>query len=151
MRRLLLRAGLTIAVALMFAAPAAAAAKPTGPCAVVTRADATKVLGATSRPGLIQKFGPHVRCTYTTSTYRSLSVEVEVVSQSEIEKEAKADPKPIARIYGVGDEAYSTAGGASLVFWKNGAQVTLVIFATGLKTSIISAEQSVGKIAASRL
>jgi hypothetical protein len=149
MRRLLIRAALSAAVALVFAAPVGA--KPTGPCAVVTRTDATNALGAKSRPGLVQKFGPHVKCTYTTSNYRSLSVEVEVVSKSEFEKEAKADPAPIARIYGVGDEAYSTAGGASLVFWKNGAQVTLVIFATGLKSSIISAETQVGKVAASRL
>ncbi len=85
------------------------------------------------------------------SNYRSLTVEVDIVSQSQFEKDAKADPKPIVRIYGVGDEAYSTGGGASLVFWKNGAEVTLVVSAFGLKTSIISAEQSAGKVAASRL
>jgi hypothetical protein len=148
MRHLLIKAALPAAVALVVAAPAAA--KNTGPCAVVTRADATKALGAKSRPGLIQKFGPHVKCTYATANYRTLTIEVDIVSKSAFEKDVKSDPKPIARVYGVGEEAYSTAGGASLVLWQNGAEVTIDISSADLK-NVPGLEQQVGKAAASRL
>jgi len=148
MRHVLIKAGLPAVVALVVAAPAAA--KSTGPCAVVTRADATKFLGATSRPGLLQKFGPHVKCTYTTANYRSLTIEVEIRSKSAFEHDAKGDPPPIARVYGVGNEAYSTAGGASLVLWQNGAEVTIDIAAADLK-NVPAIEQQVGKAAAARL
>ncbi len=148
MGRLLIKVVLPAVVALIVAAPAAA--KSTGPCAVVTRADATKFLGAKSNPGLIQKFGPHVRCVYATTNYRSLTIEVDIVSKSAFEQGVKTDPKPIARLYGIGDEAYSTAGGATLVLWKNGAQVTVDIAAADLK-NVPGIEQQVGKVAASRL
>jgi hypothetical protein len=148
MRYLLIRAALPAAVALVIVAPASA--KSTGPCAVVTQADATKILGAKSRPGLVQKFGPHVTCTYATANYRSLSIQVAIVSKATFQKDAKADPAPIARVYGVGNEAYSTAGGASLVLWQNGAEVTIDITAEDLK-HIQSLEQQAGKVAASRL
>jgi hypothetical protein len=148
MRHLLIRAALPAAVALVIAAPAAA--KSTGPCAVITQADATKFLGAKSRPGLLQKFGPHVKCTYATANYRSLTIEVDIVSKSAFEKDAKSDPAPIARVYGVGDEAYSTAGGASLVLWQNGAEVTIDVAAADLK-NVPALEQQIGKVAASRL
>jgi hypothetical protein len=139
---------LLAAPAFVLAAPAAA--KSTGPCAVITRADATKVLGSKARPALLQKFGPHVKCTYATANYRTLTVEVNLVSKSAFEKDAKDDPKPIARLYGIGNEAYSTAGGASLLLWKNGAEVTITISAADLK-SVPGLEQQAGKIAASRL
>jgi hypothetical protein len=148
MRHLLIRAALPAAAALIVAAPASA--KSTGPCAVVTRADATKFLGAKSRPGLIQKFGPHVKCTYSTANYRSLTIEVDIVSKAAFQKDVKADPPPIARVYGIGNEAYSTAGGASLVLWKNGAEVTIDIAAADLK-NVPGIEQQVGKAAAARL
>jgi hypothetical protein len=148
MRNLLIKAALPAAVALVVAAPAAA--KSTGPCAVVTQADATKVLGAKAGPGLVQKFGPHVKCVYSTQNYRSLTIEVDIVSKAAFEKDAKNDPAPIARVYGVGNEAYSTAGGASLVLWQNGAEVTIDIAAADLK-NVPSLEQQVGKVAASRL
>ena len=117
---------------------------------MVTRADATKFLGAKSGVGLIQKFGPHVKCTYSTQNYRSLTIEVDIVSKSTFEKDVKSDPTPRARVYGVGNEAYSTAGGASLVLWQNGAEVTIDISAADLK-NVPSIEQQVGKVAASRL
>lgn len=148
MRHLLIRAALPAAVALVIAAPASA--KSTGPCAVVTQADASKVLGAKSRPGLVQKFGSHVQCTYATANYRSLTIQVDLVSKATFQKDAKSDPAPIARIYGVGDEAYSTAGGASLVLWQNGAEVTIDISAADLK-NVPGLEQEVGKMAAARL
>ena len=148
MRHLLIKAALPAAVALVVASPAPA--KSTGPCAVVTRADATKFLGAKARPGLIQKFGPHVKCTYATANYRTLTIEVNIVSKSAFEKDAKDDPKPVARVYGVGNEAYSTAGGASLVLWENGAQVTITISAADLK-NVPNIEQQIGKAAAARL
>src|SRR5277367_3488421 len=105
MRHLLMRVAFLATVALALAGPAAA--KSTGPCAVVTQADATQVLGAKSRPGLLQKFGSHVQCIYATANYRSLTIQINIVSESAFEKDAKSDPKPIARIYGVGNEAYS--------------------------------------------
>ncbi len=148
MGHLLIKAALPAVVALVVAAPASA--RSTGPCAVVTQADATKFLGAKARPGLLQKFGPHVQCTYATANYRSVTIEVEIVSKSAFEQEAKGDPKPVVRLYGIGDEAYSTAGGASLVLWKNGAQVTINVVAADLK-DIPGLEQQVGKVAASRL
>jgi hypothetical protein len=148
MRHLLIGAALLAAPAFVLAAPAAA--KSTGPCAVITRADATKVLGSAARPGLLQKFGPHVKCTYATSNYRTLTIEVNLVSKPAFEKDAKDDPKPIARLYGIGNEAYSTAGGASLVLWKNGAAVTITISAADLK-SVPGLEQQAGKTAAARL
>jgi hypothetical protein len=148
MRQLLIKAALPAALALVAAAPASA--KSTGPCAVVTRADATKVLGAKSRIGLIQKFGPVVKCTYATANYRSLTIQVNIVSKAAFEKGVKTDPKPIARVYGIGDEAYSTAGGATLVLWQNGAEVSIDIAAADLK-NVPSLEQQVGKAAASRL
>jgi hypothetical protein len=148
MRHLLIRASLLTALALVLAAPASA--KSTGPCAVVTRADATSALGAKSAAGFLQKFGPHVKCTYATANYRTLTVEVNIVSKSAFEKDAKNDPGPVARLYGIGNEAYSTAGGASLVLWKNGAAVTITISAADLK-NVPSIEQKIGKAAASRL
>jgi hypothetical protein len=148
MRHLPISAALSLALVLVLAGPAAA--KTTGPCAVVTRADATKFLGAKAGAGLIQKFGPHVKCTYATKNYRSITIEVDIVSKSAFEKDAKSSPGPIARVYGIGNEAYSTAGGASLVLWQNGAEVTIDITAADLK-NVPGLEQQVGKVAASRL
>jgi hypothetical protein len=148
MRHLLIGAALLAAPAFVLAAPAAA--KSTGPCAVITRADATKVLGAKAGAGLLQKFGPHVKCTYATNNYRTLTVEVDLVSKAAFEKDAKDDPKPIARLYGIGNEAYSTAGGAALSLWKNGAEVIITISAADLK-NVPGLEQQAGKTAAARL
>jgi hypothetical protein len=43
-------------------------------------------------------------------------------------KSAKANPKPVVSVPGIGDVAYSVANGASLLVWRNGTEAEFAIF-----------------------
>ena len=129
-RRLVVPAVCTVAVAV--AAPAFARGDTApDPCKLVTRADATAVLGAGVAPGKLQRLGLYESCTYSAPRNAILTVQTRSISKSDFVKSAKANPGPVKPVGGIGALAYSAAGGAALLVWRNGSEATFSIFGGG--------------------
>jgi hypothetical protein len=142
-------AGLIItfaAVAVIAAAAAAPAAAP-NPCKLVTAADAKAALGAPVGKPTLAAAGLYQLCTYSAST-RKLVVLTRRLSKPDFIKSAKANPKPVAAIGGIGSAAYSVGGGASLLVWKKGTEVTFSIFGSHAP---LHAEEQLAKRVTTRL
>lgn len=116
---------LALAVVALALAPASSAASP-NPCTLVTAADAAKVLGGKVAAGKAQTAGLYRQCTYKSGR-RTLTVETRAIgSKALFAKSAKANPGPVFPVPGVGDAAYSAAGGAALLVWKQGTEITFL-------------------------
>ena len=120
-----MKLALALSVLVLAVAPAASAAS-TNPCTLVSSADAAKVLGGKVAAGKAQAAGLYRQCTYTWG-HKTLTVETRAIaSKSLFAKSAKANPGPVFPIPGVGDAAYSAAGGAALLVWKKGTEITFL-------------------------
>jgi hypothetical protein len=144
MRTLLLLAA--AAVALAPAASAAPAATPS-PCTLVTADDAGKALGGKTAKGKAQTLGLYKACTYTRGR-RTVTVLVRQIAKATFEKSAKKNPPPVFPIPGVGDEAFSTGGGSSLLVWQKGTEVT---FTFAGFNAVVQAQKDIAKAALKRL
>lgn len=113
------------------------------PCKLVTSADAKVALGATpSKPQLLP-LGLYQSCSYTAKSLR-LVVLVRRISKSAFVKSAKANPKPVVAVSGIGSSAYSVGGGASLLVWRNGTEAAFSI--VGIGNSLKRDEQLARKV-----
>jgi hypothetical protein len=130
------QAALVLVVLALAAAPAAAAGS-TNPCAVVTAADATKVLGAKVGAGKSQTLGLYRSCFYSVGT-KSLTVQTRQLDKADFVTSAKANPKPVVPVSGVGAgaAAYSAAAGAALLVWKGDTEVTFLFIGVTPTTAV---------------
>lgn len=120
-----MKAALLLAVVVVAVAPAASAASP-GPCTLVTSADAAKALGGKVGAGKARTAGLYRQCLYASGR-KTLTVQTRpIASKSLFVKSAKANPGPVFPVPGVGDAAYSAAGGAALLVWKRGTEITFL-------------------------
>jgi len=142
MRRLLVLAAVCAAVT----APAASAAPP-GPCALVTADDAGKALGVKVAAGKAASQGLYKACTYTKGR-KTLTVLVRQIDKATFEKSAKKNPPPVFPIPGIGDEAYSAAGGYALLVWKKGTELTLTFIGV---SPVVQTQKDVANAALKRL
>lgn len=141
MRRLLV-----LAAGALVLAPAAAAA-PLAPCALVTADDAGKALGVKVGAGKSQTLGLYKACTYTKGR-KTLTVLVRQIDKQTFEKSAKKNPPPVFPIPGIGDEAFSAGGGAALLVWKKGTEVTFTFIGV---SPVVQTQKDVANAALKRL
>lgn len=70
------------------------------------------------------------------------------MSRSDFDRSAKKNPGPVVHVAGVASDVYSAGGGSTLLLWKNGTELTVLV--TGV-ASPLKAEKILGKAAAGRL
>ncbi len=160
--------GIVLAAALLLAgcataAPTAtsggvtpAAASPTPaiqPCSLITAADAAAALGQKVDAGTTSALAGVVDCIWSASDPASLAVVIVTVSDKgtyDGPLNGTADPSTIAKVSGVGDEAYfqTTPAGITLSLRKGNVYLTVdVEKASGQK----DAEKTIGIAAAKAL
>jgi hypothetical protein len=142
MRRLLVLAAASAAVT----APGASGA-PLRPCALVTADDAAKALGVKVGAGKAATQGLYKACTYTKGR-KTLTVLVRQIDKATFEKSAKKNPPPVFPIPGIGDEAYSAAGGYALLVWKKGTELTFTFIGV---SPVVQTQKDVANAALKRL
>ena len=124
-----------IVAALLAVTSAASGATGRNACTLVTAADAAKALGAGVGKGAHGRLGLYDSCTYTTKTSGAKTVTVqtrEIATKSAFVKSAKATG-PVVAVHGIAPLAYSAGDGSSLLVWKNGTEVTFLVF--GVKSA----------------
>jgi hypothetical protein len=135
------------AVAVVIVAPAAFPASTPNPCKLVSAADVKASLGAAvGKPALVAA-GRYQSCIYGSSSKR-LVVLSRRLSKPDFMRSAKANPGPVVAVAGIGSSAYSTGGGASLLVWKNGTEVSFSI--VGIHAPL-HAEEQLAKKAVTKL
>ena len=137
---------IAVAVALLAAAAASSAHAAKSPCALVTAADASKVLGVTVAKPKLQNLGAFLSCFYSTKSTKSVTVQTRAISRSDFDRSAKANPGPVKHLAGIGSDAYSVAGGSTLLVWKNGTGVTLLVL--GMPNALATEKALAAKVAA---
>jgi hypothetical protein len=113
------------------------------PCKLVTAADAKIALGTTVAKPQLVPVGLYQSCTYSAGKV-NLVVLVRRISKSVFVKSAKANPKPVVSVSGIGDSAYSVGGGASLLVWRNGTEAAFSIY--GTRNTLTRDEQLARKV-----
>jgi hypothetical protein len=108
-------------VVLVFAPTASASSK--SPCVLVTSDDAAKAIGGKPAAGKAKTLGLYTSCTYKNGR-KTLTVLVRQIAKSDFEKSAKKNPPPVFAIPGIGEEAFSAGGGAALLVWQKGTELT---------------------------
>jgi hypothetical protein len=129
----------------MSAAPASAAV--TSPCKLVSSANAEHALGAAVGSGKLRTVGRYRSCTYTKGA-RTVVVLERKLTRSAFDTSAKKNPGPVVHVVGIGSDAYSAGGGSTLLLWKNGTEVTVLVIGV---SHTLATEKTLGRIAASRL
>jgi hypothetical protein len=115
---------LAVSLLALAAASSASAASP-NPCTLVSPSDASTAIGVKVGKGKAQTLGLYRSCFYSKGG-KSLTVQTRQIGKSDFVKSAKANPKPIVPVPGVGDSAYSAAGGTALLVWKGGTEITFL-------------------------
>ena len=133
------------ATAAVIASPAAFSALTPNPCKLISAADAKAALGAAVGKPLLLPAGRYQSCIYTASSKR-LVVLARTLGKSDFTRSAKANPGPVVAVAGIGSSAYSAGGGASLLVWKNGAELAVSIF--GIHAPLHAEEQLAKKAVA---
>jgi hypothetical protein len=136
---------LATAAALVGAASASAGVK--SPCKLVTTADATKALGVPAGVGKAATVGLYQACQYLVGS-KGVIVLVRPLSRSNFDKSAKLNPGPVVHLGGIGSDAYSVKGGAGVLVWKSGTEVTVAVAGLG---KALNAEEALARAAAARL
>lgn len=143
------RSAPVVAVIAGAAVVAAAAARPaavTNPCKLVTQADAKTAIGGAGK-GQLQTLGLYQSCTYRAGT-KTLTVQTRRIDKATFVTSAKANPKPVVAVHGIGSAAYSAAGGFTLLVWKDEIEATFSIFGAG---SALPAEEALARRVVGRL
>lgn len=139
------------ALSLLVAVPlGAVGVRAKGPCALVTAADAKKALGGAVGPKKEQTLGLYESCSYASkkSATVSLTVQTRQLSHGDFVKSAKANPGSVQHVAGIGSDAYSAGGGSTLLVWRHGTSVTLLVLGV---PNPLAVEKQLGKKAANRL
>ena len=134
------------ATAVIVTAPAAVAAK--SPCSLVTAADAKAALGTAVKRPKLQNLGLFASCFYATSSAASVTVQSRAIDRATFVKSAKANPGPVKAVAGLGGTAFSAAAGSTLLVWKNGTAVTILVLGTA---NPLASEETLAKKALARL
>ena len=113
---------IVVAVVVLVFVPAAFAGS-TNPCVLVTSSDAAKVIGGKPATAKVQTLGLYKSCTYKNGR-KTITVLFRKMTKADFEKSAKKNPPPVFPIPGVGDEAFSAGGGAALLVWQKGSELT---------------------------
>jgi hypothetical protein len=145
MRRLAAAVGLA---GLLTVPVAHASVSAKSPCALVTAIDAKRALGAAVGKPKAQTLGLFQSCTYATPTGKVVTVQTRRIDRATFVKSAKANPAPVKPVAGLGGIAFSAAGGSTLLVWKHGTAVTLLILGT---PSPLASEKQLAKKALARL
>jgi hypothetical protein len=129
-RRLRSFAPLLVVLALVAAAPAAAA--PVAPCKLVTKTEAAAALGASilSVRQKAETIGFFQSCMYKHGLTSFVQVETRSISKADFLRSAKSGMRPVTAVPGLGALAYSTAY-ILLLVWRNGTEATFLINAPG--------------------
>jgi hypothetical protein len=143
MRRLVLL--VASAAAVVVAAPAGAAIK--GPCALITPTDVSAALSAKAGVPTAATVGLYESCDYVAGA-KHLVILDRKMTRTLFDTSAKKNPGPVVHISGIGSDAYSAQGGAALLMWKAGTELTILV--TG-EANALKAEEALGRDAASRL
>jgi hypothetical protein len=143
-----MRVAALVAVAALAAVGASSAHAAKSPCALVTAADASHALGVTVKKPKLQNLGLFVSCFYATSSTKSVTVQTRTISRNDFDRSAKANPGPVKHLAGIGSDAYSVGGGSTLLVWKNGTGVTLLVL--GMPNALTT-EKALAAKAAARL
>ncbi len=143
-----LLAVLLVAAALL-AVPAATAGRlAKSPCALVTAADAKRALGAAVGRPKLQTLGLYRSCTYSSKAGGSVTVQTRQIDRATFVRSAKANPGPVKLIGGLGGLAFSAGAGSTLLVWKHGTAVTLLVLGT---PSPLASERKLAAKALARL
>ena len=132
-------------VVLVFAPRASAGSK--SPCVLVTADDAAKVLGGKVGAGKAQTLGLYKSCVYTRGR-KTLTVQTRQIAKAAFEKSAKKNPPPVFPIPGIGQEAFSAGGGAALLVWQKGTELTFLFIGVN---PFVQAQKDVAVAALNRL
>ena len=125
----------------MLLALAAALTLAASPCKIVTATDAAAVLGGPVGKPKAQVLGLYQSCTYGRGT-RALTVQTRPLAKGDFAKSAKANPKPVVPVPGLGTPAYFVANFILLV-WRDGTEATFSI--SGTSGSPLTAEKALAK------
>jgi hypothetical protein len=117
------------------------------PCKAVTAADAAAALGGPVGKPKAQALGLYQSCTYARGG-ATVTVQMRPLSKSDFVRSAKANPKPVVAVPGLGVPAYF-AGGFVLLVWKHGTEATFTVFGTAAKP--LAAEKALAKKALARI
>ena len=90
---------------------------------LVTSSDAAKAIGGKPAAGKAQTLGLYKTCTYKNGR-KTLTILVRQIAKADFEKSAKKNPPPVFPIPGIGQEAFSAGGGAALLVWQKGTELT---------------------------
>ncbi len=131
----------------MLPALAAALTLAASPCKIVTAADAATALGGPVGTPKAQTLGLYQSCTYGRGT-RVLTVQTRPLAKGDFVKSAKANPKPIVSVPGLGTPAYFVANFILLV-WRNGTEATFTI--SGTSGSPLTAEKALAQKVVKRI
>ncbi len=104
----------------------AALALAKSPCALVTPVDVKAVVGAKPAPAKAQALGLYESCTYSAGG-KTVTVQTRQIDKGTFVKSAKANPGPVKPVAIAGATAYSAAGGFTLLVWKHGTAVTVLV------------------------
>jgi hypothetical protein len=143
MRRVVLLA--TFVIAAVSTAPAWATAK--GPCTLITPANVSAALGTKAGAPVAATVGLYESCQYTAGAKHVVILDRKL-TETVFDKSAKKNPGPVVHLSGIGSDAYSAQGGAALLMWENGTELTILV--TG-GTNALKVEETLGRDAASRL
>jgi hypothetical protein len=126
---------LALAAALLAVTSAASGATSKNACRLVTAADAARALGAGVGKGAHGKLGLYDSCTYTTkaSGAKTLTVQTRPISTKNAFVKSASATGPVVPVHGIAPAAYSAGNGSSLLVWKNGTEVTFLVF--GVKSA----------------
>ena len=138
---------------------AAATARISDPCKLLTQAEASEAIGAKLDPGELKRFGAITRCSFYNKRDREQELFLDVHNETATVPDAalfdasthSPDAKPV---HGIGDQALwyhsdDRFGGTSLDILKGGRFVHVILPRT-IKTLTPSVEKA-GKLIASRM
>jgi hypothetical protein len=136
-----------VAVTTLFFVPAATAGTM-NPCLLVTKNDASTALGTKTGTGKAQTLGLYKSCTYKGGR-RTLTILVRTIATKALfEKSAKANPGPVFKLPGIGDDAFSAGAGSALLVWKKGVEITFGFIGT---SPVVQTQKDLATAAIARL
>jgi hypothetical protein len=112
-------------VVLVLAAPAGAA--PIAPCTLVTRAEASAVLGFAVGPPRAEQIGFYRQCMYK-HVNSFVAVQTRAISKAAFLASEQQSARPVATVRGLGVPAFSAAA-TVLYVWRNGTEASFLVFA----------------------
>ena len=117
------------------------------PCALVTPADVKAALGTQPPAAKAQTLGLYQSCTYRAGG-KTVTIQTRQIDRATFVKSAKSNPGPVKAVTIPGATAYSAAGGFTLLVWKHGTAVTVLVLGA---TPPLTAEKALALRALAKL